>query len=79
MIVEYEQDPVVYAKVCAARKKLHLTDKQCPCAPKEEGRGCVGPVCLAEIYAHGRCKCGAYHLTKETKDDTVQPERRDTK
>ena len=52
--------PEVLEKVQKVRKKLHLTSDQCPCAPKESGRGCVGPVCMQEVLEKGRCKCGAF-------------------
>lgn len=55
-----EPVPEVLAKVQKAREKLHLTSEQCPCAPKESGRGCVGPVCMQEVLENGHCKCGAY-------------------
>lgn len=55
-----EPVPEVLAKVQKAREKLHLTSEQCPCAPKESGRGCVGPVCMQEVLEKGHCKCGAY-------------------
>lgn len=69
--IEYEPVPEVLERVKKARERLHLTDKQCPCAPSEAGRGCVGAVCLAEIYSQGRCKCGAFKRKETVKNDTV--------
>lgn len=67
LLEQIEPIPEVLEKVNKARERLHLSSDQCPCAPKEAGRGCVGPVCMQEILTKGHCKCGAYKR-KEVKD-----------
>lgn len=67
LLEQIEPIPEVLEKVNKARERLHLSSNQCPCAPKEDGRGCVGPVCMQEILTKGHCKCGAYRR-KEVKN-----------
>lgn len=74
----YEPVPEILEKVRRTRERLHLSDSQCPCAPKESGRGCVGAVCLAEIFEQGHCKCGAFKRKETSKNDTVHMDRGST-
>lgn len=53
-----------FEKVARARVRMGLKPDQCPCAPKEEGRGCIGPKCLQEIQETGRCHCHTFERSK---------------
>lgn len=67
LLEQIEPIPEVLEKVNRARERMHLSSEVCPCAPREDGRGCVGPVCMKEILETGICHCKSWKR-KEVKD-----------
>lgn len=70
-----EIDETTVAKVARARQLMGVDMQHCPCAVKDEGRGCVGPVCMQEMQngtpdKNGRkyCHCHCFYLTEEDED-----------
>lgn len=64
-------DESTLSKVARARVMMNVDMKHCPCARSEEGRGCVGEVCMKEMLEgnpdkNGRkyCHCHCFFLEK---------------
>lgn len=47
-------------KIARARVRMGIPITVCPCAAKDEDRGCISPKCLNEIVETGRCHCHAF-------------------
>lgn len=52
-------------KVARARVRLGIPLSVCPCAAKDEDRGCISPKCLAEINSEGLCHCRCFRKQHE--------------
>lgn len=45
-------------RISKTRLRLGMSNKVCPCDPKNPNRGCIGSKCREEILKYGKCKCG---------------------
>lgn len=52
-------------KIASARVRMGLPITVCPCAAKDEDRGCISPKCLAEINSEGLCHCRCFSKQPE--------------
>lgn len=66
-----EIDESTLPKVARARLLMNVDMQHCPCAVNDEGRGCVGPVCMKEMldgepdkYGRKYCHCHCFFLTE---------------
>lgn len=55
-------DEKIVEKIAAFRDRCNVPMSKCPCDPDNEGRGCVGKVCLEEMKfgrpdKDGKCWC----------------------
>lgn len=52
-------------KIARARVRMGIPITVCPCAAKDEDRGCISPKCLAEINSEGLCHCRCFRKQSE--------------
>lgn len=48
------------SKIAKARVRMKLDITVCPCAAKDNDRGCISAKCRREILENGICHCTAY-------------------